>query len=1140
MTVIFLPSAEIPASLSRALGVVYRRRPAPSAHPPYPLVCLALAASATLLLPLDARANCVVDPGTLATSCNAASPNPFTHTIGAGPNTASGASVVMLVNSNITVGDANAISLGDNANIVVNSGALIQNHAVANYGLYYTGADTIEFRSNGTLTVEAGGSVLSNGTQSFAEAVNIEGSNNVVVNNGVIRGAAAAAIWFQNLSGTNTVINNVGGVIQAPTSVIGSTGNGAVVFTNRGTVIGNLTFAGGNDQLNLFTGSTLTGSFNGGGGTNQITLDGAGVASLPGMIQNFQSLLKTNLGTWTLTGTISGKLAVEVAAGTLVLAGNNSAFTGSIVVDAAGTLQGTSATLAPVIHDNGLVLFAQPQAGSYGGIISGTGALTKIDPGLLTLTGTNSYSGGTTLSGGTVAISTDANLGAPTGAIVFNTGTLMLDSNVNLLASRPIRIEAGGGTINTQAFSSTIAQAISGSGMLTKEGAGALVLSGTNTYAGGTSISGGLLQLGAGGSSGSIMGSVNDNAILAFDRADVSTFGGQVSGSGAVQQIGSGTTILTADNTYRGKTTISAGILQLGSGGTSGSILGDVLDNARIAFDRSDVLGFSGIITGSGSLAQQGTGTTILSAANTYAGPTSIEQGTLQLDGSVLSNTSVASSATLSGIGTIFASVKNAGVVAPGDPGGLGDLTIAGDYTSLAGSLALHSLINEGGPGNQITDRLLIAGNATGTTLVSIKALSGSSGGITGNSASDGISIVQVGGTSNSSSFVLNHPYVAGGPYEFQLFEFPKGVSSSSAIDPKLGALGVGSINDYRLQTVEVQASGSSVPLGLPVGQGPNGETVGQAVVLPQIPAYRIIPTASLAYGYAQVDDFHRRLGESLQEDPDAPAESFLRVQDWRGDYQGNNGPDFKEEYSFIQGGAGRLWRDLVSPGDTVHVDALGSIGHIDATVQPNGVNPNFDGYSLGASATYQAAEGWYADTVLLETLYRGIHVSTPEGPVAGYAGRGLTASLEGGYPFRLFEGTIIEPRASLAWQHLAFSAFQDADQVGVPGNDLYSLEERVGIRAQKTFASAGDAARSYSPFLSLDYYHDARGSASNTLGGVPFAVDGIGDALRMGLGMNAQLSRTWAFYGEYGRSVARGSNGFQGNQFNLGMRMTF
>ena len=122
----------------------------------------------------------------------------------------------------------------------------------------------------------------------------------------------------------------------------------------------------------------------------------------------------------------------------------------------------------------------------------------------------------------------------------------------------------------------------------------------------------GTLQLGNGGATGSITGDVVDNGILAFNRSDVTAFTGIISGTGSVQQNGTGTTVLVADNTYTGGTTITAGTLQVGNGETTGSIVGDVTNNGALAFNRSDVITFAGIISGAGSVQQNGPGTTIL------------------------------------------------------------------------------------------------------------------------------------------------------------------------------------------------------------------------------------------------------------------------------------------------------------------------------------------------------------------------------------------------------------------------------------------------------------------------------------------------------------------------------------------------
>ena len=102
--------------------------------------------------------------------------------------------------------------------------------------------------------------------------------------------------------------------------------------------------------------------------------------------------------------------------------------------------------------------------------------------------------------------------------------------------------------------------------------------------------------------------------------------------------------------------TIAAGALQLGNGGTTGSIVGNVVDTATLAFDRSDAATFAGAISGSGSVSQIGSGATILTGANAYTGQTLVTAGQLYVDGNqsgATGPTSVGSAASLGGNGVI-------------------------------------------------------------------------------------------------------------------------------------------------------------------------------------------------------------------------------------------------------------------------------------------------------------------------------------------------------------------------------------------------------------------------------------------------------------------------------------------------------
>ena len=162
-------------------------------------------------------------------------------------------------------------------------------------------------------------------------------------------------------------------------------------------------------------------------------------------------------------------------------------------------------------------------------------------------------------------------------------------------------------------------------------GSGTTILTTDMSYTGGTTIAAGTLQIGNGGTTGWIVGNVVNDSVLAFNRSDTITFAGDISGSGAVQKLGSNTAILTGANSYTGVTTIAAGTLQIGNGGTTGSLAGNVVNDGVLTIDRSDAVTLPGDISGSGSLRQVGSGTTILTGNNNYTGGTTVAAGTLQI-----------------------------------------------------------------------------------------------------------------------------------------------------------------------------------------------------------------------------------------------------------------------------------------------------------------------------------------------------------------------------------------------------------------------------------------------------------------------------------------------------------------------------
>jgi autotransporter-associated beta strand protein len=151
-----------------------------------------------------------------------------------------------------------------------------------------------------------------------------------------------------------------------------------------------------------------------------------------------------------------------------------------------------------------------------------------------------------------------------------------------------------------------------------------------------------------------------------------------LAGSGGLIKAGEGALILSAANTYGGGTSIAQGTLQLGDGGSTGSITGNVTNNATLIFNRLGTVTFPGIISGSGTLTKDSPGTLILTGTSTYSGGTTVSGGTLIVNGSLAGSgmASVLPGAQLGGIGSIAGPVMIPpdGILEPGH-GGIGTLT---------------------------------------------------------------------------------------------------------------------------------------------------------------------------------------------------------------------------------------------------------------------------------------------------------------------------------------------------------------------------------------------------------------------------------------------------------------------------------
>ena len=184
------------------------------------------------------------------------------------------------------------------------------------------------------------------------------------------------------------------------------------------------------------------------------------------------------------SGNISGSgQVIKDGDGIIWLRGRNT-YTGGTTVTS-GALIGNTDSLQGNITNNAALAFYQADNGTYAGTLSGSGTLLQYGPGTLTLTGSNTYTGGTAFSG-TLRVDRDANLGAAGGAVVIGGGTLQIGAD--MATARSIGLGSAGGMIDTGAFRLDVSGSVSGPGALIKNGAGTLALNGANIYAGMTTV----------------------------------------------------------------------------------------------------------------------------------------------------------------------------------------------------------------------------------------------------------------------------------------------------------------------------------------------------------------------------------------------------------------------------------------------------------------------------------------------------------------------------------------------------------------------------------------------------------------------------------------------------------------------------
>ncbi|WP_306604342.1 autotransporter-associated beta strand repeat-containing protein [Azonexus sp.] len=731
-----------------------------------------------------------------------------------------------------------ALAMTGNSMIGVGTGA----------GLTLSGAISGGFNltkvSAGTLTLSGTNNSQNWATQINAGTLSIAGSSNLAT--GALTLGSGSTLQLTSTTSTlaNTVTLTGNATIQTDARLtLSGTVSGGFTLTKTGTQ--DLTLSGTNNGSALATevmAGNLVISSDANLGTGTLTLDGgtlylqsasspiahgvtlgasggtitaAGLdATVSGVITGSGALSKIGGKVLTLSGNndFSGGLTIAGSAGNatsedttddfnVIVADGSNLGTGAVTLTKGLKITGSDVSISNAFTLNGGII-SNANTVTLGGIISGSGAMEKVDIGNLQLTGANTYTGTITVSAGTLTGLTTSLVGDITNnaAVVFNQNT-----------------------------TGTYAAAISGTGAVTKSGSGAVTFSGANTYTGATTISAGTLSLSgtaaiadtsavtvASGATMSLIGgnetigslagagavSLSYRLIAGGDNSST-TFSGAISSTNTsgITKSGTGTLTLTGTNTYTGATTVSAGELRLVNG--SGTVIADssavtVASGATLKVYNDETLGsiagagslnvnngiltvggdntsttFSGVISNTitGNLVKTGSGTWTLSGTNTYTGTTTVSAGSLLVNGtnSGTGSFSVGAAGTLGGTGSIAGSValSSGATLSAGSVTAADDLA-TGALTLVAGSV-LSAQIGGTSAGTEY-DQINVTGSVdlTGATLDLSLVNSFSPGGGTftliANDASDAIvgtfDTVKIGG---STVTVTNGQFVHSG-----------------------------------------------------------------------------------------------------------------------------------------------------------------------------------------------------------------------------------------------------------------------------------------------------------------------------------------------------------------------------------------
>ncbi|MDF2864969.1 MAG: hypothetical protein K0S02_5241 [Achromobacter mucicolens] len=717
----------------------------------------------------------------------------------------------------------------------------------------------------------------------------------------------------------------------------------------------------------------------------------------------------------------------------------------------------------------------------------GFNAFEKTSEGTWTLTGTPTQAlTPWTLSGGWLAIADDASLGDASGALTFNGGGLQLDASVT--SQRDMQFVSDGAIRTADGTVSVMEGAITGSGSLTKTGAGTWIIGSDNAFAGAMLIDDGVLQLGAGQAVGSLgEGAVENNAVLAIDRTDAVILSNAIAGTGDLLQAGSGTTTLTGPLTYTGFTRVDNGTLVI-----DGTSLGQA-DHAVAQ------------VVGAGDAG--------LGLANGARLDGWVDGPNLSIDAASRWNilTDGSNPAQANNLSTVN-ELRLAGSVAFAPPAewthdAIGRTFTANSLAGGGGEVQLHMIPTSAGT----VDYLTLNAGATGLTNLTLNTDSGFGDPLHGN----GFLVVKAGASTDNAFQLTPGQAPRGGAFRYVLSQGAQDGSPALANNWYL-------ISEVRPEVSIYSQLGGQALRQSELAVGTFNERMGATETL-----------SRKVYPYA----WARTLGG--WENRDGAARGILQSQVGSRTTLGGLqvGTDlFVTNKGIRRNSLGVFGTALVSRADVDHYQASTrstiNAGRSDQTM-----------YGLGAYYTMMDGKGGYVDVVTQFSRY-GVKTqsSGADGMSMRTSGWGAALSAEAGKAFDIGDasrGLRLEPQAQVMVQHVKLrDGDDDLGQVALPASR--ALHSRVSLKLSKAWGEQDDA-RNHG-WLMLSYRHTLGESSSEyqTLTQGDIAFENKLDGSRVGLSagydrragkntfVNVQLNAEQGLGGASGLRAVGGSLGIK------------